>query len=322
MHYNDEPGPSYTQQSPAPPSPTLVEHPPQPVRRRTRTRTVPPNAQPPPTSAPTLFVPPVQASPGPITRERARDAAVRAQVSPSHGPAQGTSNAANVPVPTALPKGRAARKIASNSMAFQPRMVVNDLAASDPGMVIPDDGVVPSVSGNSVQTGAEEDAVNDILNEDDIEESVDDAQTRQALEHPRGNSATADDQATNDEDSDEELVKRLQDKPHPRISPKSNPLPSESPVKQSPKIDLATVRSANRKQQPLVTTPLTRRTRAGRTAAKQAAAALLTTQHKAFPSPGTKASEVRDQWDEALKREEYQPPLGTKARELRQRTRR
>lgn len=367
MHYDDEPGPSYTQHSPALPSPTLAE-PSQPARQRTRTSSIPPNTntQPPSGSVPVIFSSPAQASPGRLTRERARDAAARAQASLSHKPVQDESNAVNVPIPVASKKGRAARKIASNStravdpMVLQPRMTRarsrsvdptaaenaqkastkakgkkkaislaplgeedDDLVASDHGVaiVIPDDNTVHSVSGNSAQTGVEEDAVDDILNEDDkddIEESEDDAQTRRVLENPTGKSATADDQETN-EDSDEELARRLQDEPRPPLLPKSKPAQLESPAK----IDLATVHvlPANRKQQqPPLVTPLTRRTRAGRTAAKQAAAApILTRQRKVFPSPGTKASEVMDRWDEASKREEYQPPLGTKARELRQR---
>lgn len=239
--------------------------------------------------------------------------------------------AAEVQKPTSKAKGKR-KDVSLAPLGEEDAMADDNVEVSGFGELIPDDIVGPSVSGVSAHTGADEDAVDEILKEDDdkedIEESADDAQTRRALENPTGNSATADDQESDDEDSDEEFARRMQDRPRTQASPKARPqLQPETTAKPSPKIDLANIRSrpTTRKQQPLISTPLTRRTRAGRAAAKQAAAAaspVLTGQREAFPSPGTRASEVREQWNEASRREEYQPPVGTKARELKQRTRR
>jgi len=160
-----------------------------------------------------------------------------------------------------------------------------------------------SETGPTRETYEEEEAVDQLLSEA-VMEPEDDAQVRRAFEDflqagDEGADAEEDDESE-EEDELEKLLKARDTKSQAtaRSKPSANGSPTASRSTYSPLINISTPVPG-------------RRTRSTHVAA----VSLL---QSTFPSPGSRASVVREKKERELKRAPYEPPAGTRAARQRQ----
>lgn len=348
MQY-DEPGPSNTQRSPSlislPPSPTLVQVRSRPVpttqgptssqativasQHQPRTRAVQPHANPLQNPSNTAAVAKKQSAPS----QTAGGSGAARKTAPKRAPNPALASA-SVPAPAQEEQPPPFRITRARSRSLEPIAMVKE---KDKGKgkgkgkekkrtpilqpVFEDQAIVKveahipppplSETGPTRETYEEEEAVDQLLSEA-VMEPEDDAQVRKAFEDflqagDEGADAEEDDESE-EEDELEKLLKARDTKSQatarskPSASGTSRPAANGSPTASrftySPLINIST--------------PVpSRRTRSTHVAA-------VSLRERTFPSPGSRASVVREKKERELKRAPYEPPAGTRAARQRQ----